>query len=128
MKNMHKFNFQDLFVLDLANNHQGSVAHGTRVIQECADVVERHDVRAVMKFQYRDLPEFVHSDERENPVNKHVPRFLSTRLSWGDFSELVAAVRSRNLLAMCTPFDDHRHRYDDQSTAVEVPMRRRPRR
>lgn len=106
MKNMRKFNFQDLFVLDLANNHQGSVAHGTRILQECADVVERHGVRAVMKFQFRDLPEFVHVDERANPANKHVPRFLSTRLTWGEFSELVAAVRSRNLLAMCTPFDE----------------------
>lgn len=106
MKHMQKFNFKDLFVLDLANNHQGSVSHGTRIIQECADVVERHGVRAVMKFQFRDLPEFVHRDERENPTNKHVPRFLSTRLSWGDFTELVAAVRARNLLAMCTPFDE----------------------
>lgn len=106
MKNIHKFNFKDLFVLDLANNHQGSVAHGSRIIQECADVIERHGVRAVIKFQFRDLPEFVHRDERADPTNKHVPRFLSTRLKWGDFDELLAVVRSRKLLAMCTPFDE----------------------
>src|SRR5207247_1602325 len=101
-----KFDFSDLYVLDVANNHQGSVSHGTRIIDECADVVERHGVRAVMKFQFRDLPQFVHPDEREGSTNKHVPRFLSTRLSWGEFGELLAAVRHRNLLAMCTPFDE----------------------
>jgi N-acetylneuraminate synthase len=106
MKHIHNFDFKNLFVLDLANNHQGSVAHGTRIIQEHADVVERHGVRAAIKFQFRDLPEFVHADERANPTNKHVPRFLSTRLSWDEFSELVAAVRARGLLAMCTPFDE----------------------
>jgi hypothetical protein len=33
MKNMKKFDFKDLFVLDLANNHQGSVPHGTQIIR-----------------------------------------------------------------------------------------------
>lgn len=106
MKNMQKFDFRDLYVLDLANNHQGSVGHGTQIIEKCADVVARHGVRAAIKFQFRDLPEFVHKDERANPTNKHVPRFLSTRLSWGDFSELLGAVKARGLLSICTPFDE----------------------
>ncbi len=106
MKHFHKFNFKDLHVLDVANNHQGSVAHGKRIINECAEVVKRHGVRAAMKFQFRDLPEFVHLDERSNPTNKHVPRFLSTQLSWANFEELIAVVRSQGLLAICTPFDE----------------------
>ena len=32
------FDFHDLFVLDLANNHQGSAAHGAAIIERCADV------------------------------------------------------------------------------------------
>ena len=32
---MEKFNFNNLFVLDLANNHQGSVEHGLKIIKEC---------------------------------------------------------------------------------------------
>ncbi len=106
MKHIKKFDFKDLYVLDVANNHQGSVAHGKRIIDECADVVERHGVRAAMKFQFRDLPDFVHMHERSNPTNKHVPRFMSTQLSWGDFGDLLAVVRSRGLLAICTPFDE----------------------
>jgi sialic acid synthase SpsE/quercetin dioxygenase-like cupin family protein len=106
MKNLQKFDFKDLFVLDLANNHQGSVAHGTQIIRECAKAVQRHGVRAAIKFQFRDLPEFVHRDERANPTNKHVPRFLSTRLSWDQFGELLAVIKDSGLLSMCTPFDE----------------------
>ena len=101
------FDFRDLFVLDLANNHQGSVEHGLAIIDRCADVVERHGVRAAIKFQFRDLDTFVHVDHLEGSANKHVPRFLSTRLSWAQFQQLRDAVKRRGLLAMCTPFDEN---------------------
>ena len=50
---MEKFNFNNLFVLDLANNHQGSVEHGLKIIKECGKVVRKHKVRAALKFQFR---------------------------------------------------------------------------
>ena len=100
------FDFEDLFVLDLANNHQGSVEHGLAIIDHCADAAQRYGIRAAIKFQFRDLPDFVHADEQREPRNKHVPRLLSTRLPWKGFEELLAAVRRHGLLAMCTPFDE----------------------
>ena len=100
------FDFHDLFVLDLANNHQGSVEHGETIIERCADVVEHHGVRAAIKFQFRDLDTFVHVDHVQASTNKHVPRFLSTRLQWGQYRQLRDAVKRRGLLAMCTPFDE----------------------
>jgi N-acetylneuraminate synthase len=101
-----RFDFKSLFVLDLANNHQGSVDHGLAVIEGCGDVVQRHKVRAAIKFQFRNLPEFVHKDQRAKSGNKHVPRFLSTRLDWDQFGTLLGAVKRRGLLSMCTPFDE----------------------
>ncbi len=101
-----KFNFENLFVLDLANNHQGNVVHGSAIIRSCAKIAKRYGVKAAIKFQFRDLPEFVHKDERAAPINKHVPRFLSTRLDWSQFGELLAEIRKTGLLAMCTPFDE----------------------
>jgi N-acetylneuraminate synthase len=101
-----KFGFEDLFVLDLANNHQGSVAHGSAIIRSCAEIAKKHGVKAAIKFQFRDLPEFVHKDERAVPTNKHVPRFMSTMLGWPQFGELLAEIRKTGLLAMCTPFDE----------------------
>lgn len=103
---LDRFDFKDLFVLDLANNHQGSVEHGRAIIDGCAAVVARHGVRAAIKFQFRDLPDFVHKDHRVNTTNKHVPRFLSTMLTWEQFGELLGAVRRHGLYAICTPFDE----------------------
>lgn len=101
-----EFDFRDLFVLDLANNHQGSVEHGLRVIREHGEVARRHGVRAAMKFQFRQLDTFVHPSHQKNSSNKHIPRFLSTRLSEEDFSRLLAEVRKQGLISACTPFDE----------------------
>jgi len=100
------FDFRDLFVLDLANNHQGSIEHGTAVIERCSDVVDRLGVRAGIKFQFRDLDTFIHPGHRNHSGNKHVGRFLSTRLSWEEYGQLVAVVKRRGLIAICTPFDE----------------------
>ena len=100
------FDFEDLFVLDLANNHQGSVEHGRAIIDRCAAAAREHGIRAAIKFQFRDLPDFVHVDEQRDPSNKHVPRFLSTLMPWEGFAELLDAVRGHGMLAMCTPFDE----------------------
>jgi len=101
-----KFDFSDLFVLDMANNHQGSFVHGKTIIDGCGEVVRRHGVRAGIKFQFRDLPEFVHVSQRESSTNKHVPRFLSTMLSWDQFADLADAVRAARMETICTPFDE----------------------
>ncbi len=100
------FNFADLFVLDLANNHQGSLQHGLAIVDAFGDVVEECDVRAGFKFQFRDIPNFIHVDERKNSKNKHVPRFLSTKLEWGDYEELKNAAKQRGFVTICTPFDE----------------------
>ena len=100
------FDFRDLFVLDLANNHQGSVEHGLRVIREHGAIVRRHAVRAAMKFQFRQLDTFVHPSHKKSSANKHIPRFLSTRLSDGDFARLLEEVRAQGMITACTPFDE----------------------
>ena len=106
MRNQKKFDFKNLHVLDLANNHQGSLAHGQDIIRRCGEAVRRHGVRAAIKFQFRDLPNFVHKDRRDSTDNRHIPRFLSTLLPWEQFASLTQAVRNENLLTMCTPFDE----------------------
>jgi sialic acid synthase SpsE/quercetin dioxygenase-like cupin family protein len=100
------FDFNDLFVLEMANNHQGDLTHGKRIIQDLARVIKKHDVRAAVKFQFRQLDTFIHPSHREKTDNKHIPRFLSTRLSREDFQSMVDEVRNNGLLAMCTPFDE----------------------
>ena len=83
------FEFNDLFVLDMANNHQGDVAHGVRIISEMGEVVKRHDVKGLIKFQFRQLDTFIHPDHVATSDNKHIPRFLSTKLHLDDYKQLL---------------------------------------
>ena len=47
---MKEIDFNELFILDLANNHQGDVGHGLRIIKELGAVVRRVKVNAAIKF------------------------------------------------------------------------------
>ncbi|HUF57125.1 MAG TPA: N-acetylneuraminate synthase family protein [Thermohalobaculum sp.] len=100
------FDFSNLFVLDMANNHQGRVEHGLNVIRGAAEPVAKHGVRAGIKFQFRQLDSFVHPTHREGSDNKHIPRFLATELKRPDYETLLAEVRRHGMLGICTPFDE----------------------
>ena len=47
--------FDELFTLELANNHRGSVERGLRIISDFATVVRFNNVRAAIKLQFRDV-------------------------------------------------------------------------
>jgi sialic acid synthase SpsE/D-lyxose ketol-isomerase len=100
------FDFNDIFVFDLANNHQGSVDHALSIISQIGEVVRNNKVRGVFKFQFRQLESFVHHSHKEKSDNKHIPRFLATKLERSDFQILLDQVRAEGMLSMCTPFDE----------------------
>jgi len=100
------FNFHDLFVLDMANNHQGSVEHGLNIIRGMGSVVREHAVRAGLKFQFRQLDTFIHPSHHKDSDNKHIPRFLSTRLDPAQYQVLLDEVRKEGMYSICTPFDE----------------------
>ncbi|MFT5465686.1 MAG: sialic acid synthase SpsE/mannose-6-phosphate isomerase-like protein (cupin superfamily) [Verrucomicrobiales bacterium] len=97
---------RDLFVFDLANNHQGDIDHARRVIDGIADAVAKHGVRGALKFQFRHLDTFIHPDFRERKDVKHIPRFIETALSAEDYTALATHIRDRGLYTMSTPFDE----------------------
>src|SRR5713226_6431099 len=100
------FDFRGLFIFEIANNHQGSVEHGRRVVREIAAVAKKAGVRGAFKLQLRDLETFIHPDYRQSKENKHIQRFLSTRLSQSQFAELVREMRDQGMTPMATPFDE----------------------
>ncbi|MGB0670757.1 MAG: N-acetylneuraminate synthase family protein [Rhodospirillales bacterium] len=100
------FSFDDLFVLDLANNHQGSVEHGTKVIRAMGQEARSKGVKAGLKFQFRQLDTFIHPDHKSGSDNKHIGRFLSTRLMPADYAVLLEEVKQAGLISICTPFDE----------------------
>lgn len=56
--------FDNLFVLELANNHWGSLERGKQIVREFAKVVRDNKVKAAIKLQFRDVDTFVHKDFR----------------------------------------------------------------
>ena len=96
-----------LFIFEMANNHQGSVEHGKRIIREMRNVCcEFKQFDFAFKFQYRDLDSFIHPEFKHRADIKNVKRFQDTRLSMDQFDELLREVRSNGFLAICTPFDE----------------------
>ncbi|MGH8049024.1 MAG: hypothetical protein ACREKL_17415, partial [Chthoniobacterales bacterium] len=51
-----------LFILEMANNHMGSVDHGLAIIRELHKAVGAMGIRCAIKFQYRQLDSFIHPD------------------------------------------------------------------
>jgi N-acetylneuraminate synthase len=103
---MTNFDFKGLFIFEMANNHQGDVTHGIKIIKEMGRIARKHGVKAAVKLQYRHLDTFIHPDFRNDTQAKHISRFLSTELSPDQFFELVNAIKAEGMFTMCTPFDE----------------------
>jgi sialic acid synthase SpsE/mannose-6-phosphate isomerase-like protein (cupin superfamily) len=95
-----------LIILDIANNHDGSVEHGVRIINEAAEISTQFRFKVGIKFQYRNLDTFIHPDFKNRTDIKYVDRFLSTRLEWNDYKLLKQEVSKVGLIPVCTPFDE----------------------
>jgi N-acetylneuraminate synthase len=100
------YNFDGLFIYDMANNHQGSVQHGLKIINEIAKVSNKERVRGALKFQFRHIDSFIHPNYKNKKKIKHIPRFISTRLSDKDYHDLTESIRRNNLITIATPFDE----------------------
>lgn len=96
-----------LIILEMANNHMGSVEHGIQIIKNYSDLItEFPDFRFSFKLQYRDLDTFIRPDFRGRMDVKHVKRFEETRLTRSEQKSLVSAMKECGFIAMCTPFDE----------------------
>lgn len=95
-----------LFVLDLANNHFGDLAHAKLIIDKISEIAAEEQAQVAIKFQYRDLATFIHPDFRSRRDIKYVDRFLSTELKPSQLLELAEFVRTKGLGLITTPFDE----------------------
>lgn len=100
------FDFNDLFIFEVANNHQGDVHHALRIVRELAQVVQDHGIRAAVKFQFRQLESLIHPKHQHQSGHHQVKRFLSTKLDSSEFQRAFDEVRKHSLITACTPFDE----------------------
>ena len=97
-----------LFTFEMANNHQGSVEHGKKIIQEMKKVAKPYEdvFDFAFKFQYRDLDTFIHPAYKNRMDIKNIKRFQDTRLTQEQFLELKEEVEKQGMYTMCTAFDE----------------------
>lgn len=98
--------FEELFVLEMANNHWGRVDRGLKIVNTFAQVVRFNNVRAAIKLQFRDIDTFIHQDFKNRTDIRYIKKTIDTRLEHDHFAELVKAVRRGSCIPMATPFDE----------------------
>lgn len=115
-----------LFILEMANNHMGSVEHGLKIIRETHQVSQKfsqggeHNLNwnFAFKFQYRNLDTFIHPDYKNRLDLKYVKRFSEAKLTEKEFLKLKEETEQLGFITMCTPFDEEsvdfvvKHNYD----------------
>jgi sialic acid synthase SpsE len=93
---MNHIIFEDLFVLEMANNHYGKLDRALKIVREYSRIVRFNNVRAAIKFQLRD----VDSDIR------YIKKTLETQMPREHFVTLVDAIKKAGCIPMATPFDE----------------------
>ena len=96
-----------LLVLEMANNHQGDIKHGIKIIDEFYEVCMpfTNQLNIALKFQYRDLDNLIHNDYKNSDL-KYIKRFSETRLNPDEWKLLLGHAKSKGFYLICTPFDE----------------------
>ena len=108
--------FENLFVLELANNHWGSLDRGKQIVKDFAFIVRYNKVRAAIKLQFRDVDNFVHQQHLDNGKNidlvdlpkqqRYIQKTLRTKLTYEELAILVEYINKLDCVPMATPFDE----------------------
>ena len=103
---MNREIFEDLFVLEMANNHWGCVERGKKIIRNFAQIARFNNVRTALKLQFRDVDSFIHKDFKARDDIRYIKKTLDTKLSKADIATLVEYIRKSGCIPMTTPFDE----------------------
>lgn len=95
-------------IFEIANNHQGDRAHFRQILAGLEKCAKPYPFDFYIKFGYRDLDNFIHSDENyvRSCDGSLVDRLRSAALSFVDYAEMREEVRRSGFGAICTPFDE----------------------
>jgi N-acetylneuraminate synthase len=98
--------FNELFVLELANNHWGKISRGLKIVDEYSKIVRFNNVKAAIKLQFRDVDNFIHKDFINRKDIRYIKKTLDTKMSREDFEKLMKAIIKSGCIPMVTPFDE----------------------
>lgn len=103
---MSKNIFEDLFVLELANNHWGRMDRALKMITDYSRIVRFNNVKAAIKLQFRDVDSFIHKDYRNRTDLRYIKKTLETNMTKDQYAEMVKAIKQGGCIPMTTPFDE----------------------
>ena len=96
----------NLFILEMANNHMGQVNHGIKLIKAFGKICKKYPFNFAFKFQYRELRTFIHPKMKKRKDVKFIKRFSETELQKSDFTKFIKALKKQNFYTISTPFDE----------------------
>mgnify|MGYP001176290322 CR=1 FL=1 len=98
--------FEDLFVLEMTNNHKGDLNRGLEIISKFSRIVRFNNVKVAIKLQFRNIETFVHKDFQDRDDIYYIRRVLDTSLSVDEYAQLVEAVKKSGCIPLATAFDE----------------------
>jgi len=114
--NMKNKIFENLFVLELANNHWGDLERGKEIVRQFAKVVKENKIKASIKLQFRDTDNFIHKNFKSEGVgtdltslpkrSRYIQKQARTKLTFDEFKELIEYIKQHDCIPMSTPFDE----------------------
>lgn len=103
---MNRNIFEDLFVLEVANNHWGQLERGIKIVTEYARLIRFNNVRGAIKLQFRDVDSFIHKDFLDRSDIRYIKKTVDTKMSREDYETLVKTIKQNSCIPMATPFDE----------------------
>ena len=98
--------FQDLFVLEMSNNHRGSVKRALKIVEQFSEIVHKNNVKAAIKLQFRNADNFVHKDFSDREDIYYVNKVKSSQLTDEEYATILEAIKKAGCIPLSTPFDN----------------------
>jgi len=98
--------FEDLFVLEMANNHLGKLERGLAIVDKFSKIIRFNNVRAAIKIQLRDVNTLIHANYRHREDIRYIKKTVQTAMPPENYAALITAIRKANAIPCATPFDE----------------------
>src|SRR5580658_3741459 len=94
--------FEDLFILEMANNHLGKLERGLAIVDKFSKIVRFNNMVATIKIQLRDVNTLIHANYRQREDIRYIKKTVHTAMPAENYAALVNAVRKSGCIPSAT--------------------------
>ncbi len=116
---IHHDVFEELFVLEMANNHWGNLDRALKIVADFSKIARFNNIRATIKLQFRNVDEFIHRDFYHREDIRYIKKTVDTKMPREYFLTIVEAIRKGGCIPSATPFDEASVRLCEE---LELPL------